>query len=72
VAQSGVRILVVDGTTTPIAGLDSLTLVSKGLHDPSPISIRLKNVPPTTTTVCGNAMTYHLDSENLHRRERQE
>jgi hypothetical protein len=65
VAQSGVRILVVNGASTPITGVDSLTLVSKGVHDPNPISIRLKNVQPATAMVCSNTVGYHLDSENL-------
>jgi len=65
VEQSGVRVLVVDGSDTPITGLDNLTLTSKGVHTPSPISIRLKDVSPETATVCDNTIQYHLDSENL-------
>lgn len=65
VVQSGVRVLVVNGSDTPRAGLDSLTLTSKGVHTPNSISIRLKNVSPATATVCNNTIRYHLDSENL-------
>jgi hypothetical protein len=65
VARSGVRVLVVDSLNNPINGLDSLTLTSKGVNTPSPINISLKNVSPTTATVCGNTIKYHLDSENL-------
>ena len=65
VSQSGARVLVVDSANNPITGLDSLTLTGKGVNTPSPISISLKNVSPTTTAVCGNTVTYHLDTENL-------
>jgi hypothetical protein len=65
VVQSGVRVLVVDGTDTPIIGLDRLTLTSKGIHTPGPISIKLTDVSPTTATICNNTIQYHLDIENL-------
>jgi len=65
VVQNGMRVLVVDGLNNPINGLDTLTLTSKGVNTPSPISVRLKNVNPATTPVCGNTVRYHLDSENL-------
>ncbi len=72
VVQSGIRVLVVDGSDTPIAGLDRLRLRSKGIHTPSSpanpfgrININLTNVSPTTATVCNNTIMYHLDSEEL-------
>jgi hypothetical protein len=63
--QSGVRVLVEDATATPINGVDSITLTSKGLHTPQPISIRLTNASVMTANVCGNVVKYHLDTETL-------
>jgi hypothetical protein len=65
VVHSGVRVFVVDGSDNPINSLDSLTLTSKGVNTPQPISIRLKDVAPQTSMVCGNTVRYHLDTETL-------
>jgi len=65
VVQSGGRWLVVDGADNPIDSVDSLTLESKGIHQPAPINIRLTDVAPTTVQVCGNTTRFHLNREDL-------
>jgi subtilisin family serine protease len=64
-AQSGVRILLVDFSDTPIAGVDMLTLQSKGIHTPKPIHIRMTDVPVSVDLVCGNTVRYHMQQEDL-------
>jgi hypothetical protein len=68
VAQSGVRALAVNvttGTPVPIDPLERLTLTSKGKNTPSPISIRMTQVPVSTANVCGRSVKWHLDEETL-------
>jgi len=65
VGQSGVRELVVNNAQNPISGVDSLILKSKGINTPSPISIMLTDVFPTTTMVCNKSVTWHLNREDL-------
>jgi hypothetical protein len=68
VAQSGIRALTVNvttGTPVPIDPLERLTLTSKGKNTPSPISIRLTQVPVSTANVCGRTVRWHLDEETL-------
>lgn len=55
----------VDGADNPIDSVDSLTLQSKGIQEPGPINIRLTDVAPTTTEVCGNTIRFHLNREDL-------
>ena len=57
--------MVVDGADNPIDSVDSLTLQSKGIHEPAPINIRLTDVAPATTEVCGNTIRFHLNREDL-------
>ena len=49
----------------PVANVDKLNLVSKGKNTPSPINIRLTNVPLQTASVCGKTIPYHLHNELL-------
>jgi hypothetical protein len=65
-AQSGIRILMVDFSDTPINGVDMLTLQSKGIHTPKPIHIRMTDVPVSVDLdVCGNTVRYHMQQEDL-------
>lgn len=68
VLQSGTRLTVLDTTlpaVAPVENVDKLNLVSKGKNTPSPINIRLTNVPLQTASVCGNTIPYHLHNELL-------
>jgi hypothetical protein len=65
VAQSGIRILMVDFSDTPINGVDMLTLQSKGIHTPKPIHIRMTDVAVSQDLVCGNTVRYHMQQEDL-------
>jgi hypothetical protein len=62
--RSGIRVLVTNGTATPINPLKSLTLASKGLSPQ--FSEKLTNVAVSETAVCGKPpVKYHLDDETL-------
>ena len=57
VLQSGTRLTVLDTTlpaVAPVDNVDKLNLTSKGKNTPSPVNIRLTNVPFQTANVCGN------------------
>jgi hypothetical protein len=68
VVQSGIRTLVTDitsGVPIPVAGVDSMTVRSKGVNTPGPINLQFSDVQYTASTVCGNDVYWHLNLETL-------
>jgi hypothetical protein len=68
VAGSGARILVTDvssGTPVPVSVVDKITIDSKGLSQPGPISLSFTSATLQQSTVCGHVIRYHVDQETL-------
>jgi hypothetical protein len=65
VVQSGGRWLVIDGSDIPLDNVGQMTLMSKGINQPQPVLIRLKNAPLLEFEICGNMIRYHLSREDL-------
>ncbi|MGK7295592.1 MAG: choice-of-anchor D domain-containing protein [Candidatus Wenzhouxiangella sp. M2_3B_020] len=68
VVQSGIRTLVTDvtlGTPLIVDSVDSMTVKSSGKNRPSPINLRFTDLAPSSTTVCGNPVSWHLNLEQL-------
>jgi len=68
VAGSGARILVSDvssGTPVPLSTVDKITIDSKGLSQPGPISLSFTSATLQQATVCGHVIRYQVDQETL-------
>jgi photosystem II stability/assembly factor-like uncharacterized protein len=65
-AQSGVRILVTEvssGTPLPVGEVDQIVVSSHGKHPRT--NLRFTDHPVSSTMVCGNPVTWHVDQETL-------
>lgn len=68
VIQSGIRVLVTDitsGDPVIVDSVDSMTVRSKGKGKPGPVNLQFSDVVPVSTSICDNAVNYHLNLEAL-------
>jgi hypothetical protein len=62
--QSGVRVLVLNTSNTPVSSVANLTLSSSGLTPPFKQTLMPAPIL-STPNICGNTVQYHLDNETL-------